>query len=468
MDSTNTTDKRSRYTIICETQPAKLPRYEWNAEYDVIKFFPCKQNWSKKLHPLEYFCCSIYTRGALHFKGTIDIHRFVTALQSTLKNFDFLFCRLHKHGGHIHVSYSENNDDFVQLEIGDNSSTSMLPEKVDARILTGISDDLEGLPMCALKLTKLEDDFTLGYLFNHALFDQSSVFYFFKYLANCYSNRNHAEQLRNPELVKFDSLPPQNSPVFRDLNEFRLYGESEGFQFLADKSELIKKMTSPFPGTVIDVHFKLSAISQLKAESEFFITENDIIHALLLKIYTMDPKFFPEEEQHFSFACNMRKRCGLDETVIGNVVYSCKFVLKTELIRKSNLLELGQFNRKSLNEITPEAFKQYVMWYGSFPQFSQIPKDYISTTFIKPLHWCTSNWSSFNYQEISFDFQEVIKLTTPSSATLVAALGISTICFDNSRGEKTLNVTVGIPTHCLPAVREYGISTELFETSIHT
>ncbi len=444
---------------------AKISRYEWNAEHDVIKFFPFEQNWSKRLHPLEYFCCTVYTRGVLHFKETIDLNRFIEALQTTLKNFDFLFCRLHKDGEHINVSYSDNNDDFVQLEIGEDSSTSILPEKVDSRILTGITDDLEGLPMCALKLQKLKDGFSLGYHFNHALLDQSSVFYFFKYLANCYSNRNQAETLKKPEIINLDSLLPRKPPSFRDLNEFRIFGESEGFQYLVDKSELIKKVTTPFPGTVLNIHFKLSAISKLKAESATFVTENDLINALLLKVYMMDPKFLPEEEQHFSFACNMRKRCGLDENIMGNVVYSCKMDLKTEFIRNSSLLELAQFNRKALNELTPEAFKRYVTWYGSFPQFSQIPKDYIPTNFIKSHHWVSTNWSSFQYQEILFDSQNAVKLTTPSAAALVAALGMSVICFDKSGDNKTLNTTVGVPTTCLSTVREYGISSGLFETS---
>ena len=442
-----------------------LPRYEWNAAQDALRFYPCEKCWSRILHPLEYFCCTVYTGGALHFKGKLDQTRFIEALQYTLKNFDFLFCRLHTDGGQVHASYSENSNNFVQLELEHNGSSSPLPEKIDDRIRTGMVDDLEGLPMCALKVTTLHDGFTLGYRFNHALLDQASIFYFFKYLSIYYSDKTETEYLAKPKLADFDLLTAKNTPTFRDLEEFRAYGKSQGFQFLADKSELTTKITTPFPGAIVDVHFKLSALSKLKAESECFITENDLINALLLKIYAMDPSFLPNEEQHFSFPCNMRKKCGLDESVIGNLVYSCRLTLKTDYIRKATLIELAQINRKALNAVTPEAFKEWLMWYEGFTKFSQNPKEYVLTNFIKPQHWTSSNWSSFNYQEIAFDHQQATTLTTPSASSLLASLGMSVICFDTPRNEKTPNAVLGIPTASLKAIKEYGRLTGLYETT---
>ena len=418
----------------------------------------------RQLHPLEFFYCTMFTRGALHFAGTIDINRFLSALKQTLQNFDVLFATLHVTNDGAYVHYSADKEHFVQLEIDQNATKSdlLLPENVDPRMLQGIGDDLEGLPMCALKLSIYKTGWCIGYHLNHALFDQASAVYLFTYLANCYSN-NGKSSLAKPTLVALDALHPKKPLVFEDLQSHRSFGQKCGFSYVADKSEFYKRVTSAYPGVLAELKFPLSALTTLKNQSAQFISENDILHALLLKMYALDPTLSLEQELCFTFPCNMRKRCDLTESTIGNVVGSCALSLTVDSIRSADLVTLAAKNRTALNTTTAEGYKEYLMWYKSFPQFKQIAKDYLPTTFIRPHYFGASSWSTFPYENIRFDEETPTKLATPS----VATLGISIICFEIQGNDKVLTTSVGFSKESIPHVLAFAKNCNLFTVTIN-
>src|SRR5262249_27352696 len=140
----------------------------------------------------------------------------------------------HRNQEGLYASYSIKDDSkpFIQLEvekiketIDTSTFTSVLPDKIDERMRGVITDQFEGLPIGAFKLTTFIDGFTIGYYLNHAFFDQSSIFYFLKYLSHVYTFGKDHINLKKPSLVDTDylSLSVNSPPVFKNLIDFREY-----------------------------------------------------------------------------------------------------------------------------------------------------------------------------------------------------------------------------------------------------
>lgn len=155
--------------------------------------------------------------------------------------------------------------------------------------------------MAAFKLTICEDGFILGYCLSHIFFDQASIVYFFRYLSRIYSG---SEILPTPKLIDIEAHFSNTSTIeFNDVKEFIAQTKSMGFSYVENPVALdVSNSERP-----IALYFNYEAIDQLKKDATSFITENDIIHAIHIKIRALNKELANNQMLKFGFACNMRK-----------------------------------------------------------------------------------------------------------------------------------------------------------------
>ncbi|EGC32323.1 hypothetical protein DICPUDRAFT_38569 [Dictyostelium purpureum] len=409
-----------------------------------------------KVGPVEHFSASLFSRGGLWYNGTIDIEKFALAVKESLKDFYFIHSTLHKdEGGEIYASYSEN-ENFEHLEIEEREESIknatlelILPKKnISLDQQMGFSKDLNGQVMGVLKLTKYTDGFVIGYNFSHTLFDQGSMVYYFKYLANIYNGR---PGLKKPQIVDILSLG-HNIPLFKDINEVREYG-SKVLRYIYKP---ISAHTAPAPNLNIIVQIKLDIdeIDKLKSTSPQYLSRNDLIGGILIKIYNFSNK---EENFTYGYVCNIRKYLGVGEEAISNLIHQRRMTIDAKDIIKNNTVELAQLVRKNCSEITIEGYTKYVAWCKYLKDEKQNMAEY----FNNPTHGMTrtSNWTSFDYDSISFDNSAPISLRHYTAAFY----GVNIISFDtDENGKKYYTTQISIPSNDLEKVKEYGEVSKLY------
>ena len=405
----------------------------------------------------------------------------------------FLFSQLHRSDGDLYASYSTagGNNSFIQLEIETKQKTinapsfaSITPNKVDKKIhniAANQSDDrsmpivesFTGLPMVAFKLTTFIDGFAIGCYWNHALLDQSSMVYFFKYLSQVYSFGRDGISLQKPNLVDMDSLfsNVKSAYVFKSVADFRARSESIiGFKYTSpkvdntvphktDKTKPLPKLESQI---TVNLNFKLSEINKLKSKVNQYLSVNDIIHAILLKIYSFNSDLPLDENFCFGFVCNMRKYYGLGEEAIGNIICHPLIGLTLKDIKSKTLLELALCNRQRVSNITPEFFKKTLDWYTQLQAYNENPLDY-STAF-NSLNARVTNWTSFDYDNILFDSASPIALKTPC----FASARINLISFDTKENEKQLKTSVSVSPVGLRLLNQIESDSKLFVSEYPT
>lgn len=437
--------------------------YYLNKEQTTAYFFPSRISWKKKLSPIEHFFSCLVPSGGLYFKGKINVNKFLDAMQLALDSFHFLFCHISRDKKNLYAHYSINNSIKLEIEkraevIGA-STFSILPTKIDLRMLNGAVDDLEGLPMCSFKLTELTDGFIIGYYMNHSLFDQSSTFYFFKYLSYLYTYGFNIS-LPEPYLINTDILEEGCSKAFESLEDLRAYGELlMGVKYSPRKSNNLNSLSYSDPDLSINLTFDLNEIDKFKTFSVQHISANDVIHAILLKIYSSNPDLLPEQVFCLNFPCNMRKRCGVGENAIGNIINHARISLTIEEIRKATVLELALMSRKCISEVTTVDFAKNLTWYREIEERGESSLDYMPT--LDFLNCRATNWSTFPYHQIQFDECYPFELKAPCYATY----GVNVIAFYTKNNEKKLKTSVCIRSSYLNAIKELEVNTKVFVCS---
>lgn len=458
---------------IKETTMNNIREFNHQKEYSITKFFPSKQHWHKTLSPIERFNAPFFGKGCLYFKGKVELEKFLIAMQNTLDSFDFIFTRFHQDEKGLMVRYSDlassENSEGVQLEIEYSpqlitslDENSCVPQKVDQKVLAGFTTDLEGLMIGAFKLTVCEDGFVIGFILNHAFFDQSSIVYFFKYLSAMYSNDKNNIVLRKPMLVEDIDISQNQISKLEDVAYLRRNGVSLGYQYIDDLTKFMNIVQSPYSGIVLDLHFITTEFEALKNSSSCIISNNDIMHAILFKIHALNPELLPDNNLKLFFLCNMRKRLGFGHEVIGN--YQCVHQIDVNInyIRQASLLELAKYNRDFVSKINTEKYINDLMWYKCFFELGQTSDNYCLVPIVDTQARGISNLTSFSYADISFNGVTPVALYMPSLATF----GFSLVCFDKANPDSYLNFSIGVPKTCLEAVIEFGKTTNLFRTKI--
>jgi hypothetical protein len=445
--------------------------YHFDEKQKVARFFPPKKTWTKKLNSVEYFFSYIYPSGGLCFKGAISVERFLAAMHNSLQAFDFMFGRFHMNEEGLGIRYPENderNSSFIQLEIEESADPlcsatlpGILPVKIDGTMRNTFVDPLEalqGMGIGAFKLTIFNDGFAIGYYLNHAFFDQSSIVYFLLYLSHIYTHGDNNNHFKKPVLMDYSSQTAKDAPIFKDLTHIRQYGEAAlGWRYQSGKSNT-SKTQSPSPALQkIDVRFRMPVINKLIQSSKQFISPNDIIHALLLKMYSFNYDIEPDETFCLTFSCNMRKRCGLGANTIGNVLNPTRMYVKKEFITNATIVELAHLSREYVFGINVENFRNNIVWYNQIQGYNETPLHYRLPA-SDQLKLRVTNWSTFNYNHILFDDARIVSLKTPS----YASTGLSIISFDSISGEKVLTTSLYVPHNSLESIMELARSTNLF------
>ncbi|KAL9643132.1 hypothetical protein ABK040_001623 [Willaertia magna] len=464
-------------TIGTEEHLKEEVEFHLNTQQTVATFFPPKEAcYNRKLNALEGFMTNLYTRGGVCFKGEINLNRFLEAMNRALHSCDFLFGRFHKSEEGIFVKYStidnNNNTSFKnQLEIEKreevsvNSSTitleSILPLNiVDDRMRFGFVSDIEGLPVCVFKLTILKDGFAIGHYINHSFFDQGGIYYFLKYLSHLYTHESNSTSIiKKPKLVDLvDFLETEKCEKnSKDIEEVRKFGEEAmGFKYNPTKVSGLES-SSTCDKCLLKLKFNLVEIEKLKNQAGQFLSTNDIIHAILLKIYAFNSSVFPSDNFCLRFACNMRKRCGLGEESIANFVNLGSLTLTIEEIRSKTIIELAIDNRECLSEINVEGFKQQINWFENVLKRNENPLNYLANAYA--LTCQVTNWTTFDYDSIRFDNNTIPVILI---SVCLAPYGVNVLLYETQDDKRVITNEVSVPNSSLNSIKELAQTTNLF------
>lgn len=452
--------------------------YYLNQEQTIARFYPIKKNWKKKLTNIDFFHAPVFMQEGLIFKGKIDIGRFLAAMHHALQDFDFLFYQLCKSDGALYASYSseEDNGPFIELEIENKEQsinhfalTAILPRNVDGRIRGIVTDKFNGLPMVAFKLTTFLDGFSIACYWNHALLDQASMVYFFKYLSHLYTYGVDNITLKKPNLVDMTALSMESPRIYENLADFRQHGEALlGFKYTppeinditSSKIEDSDRSLQLNSTLTAELDFNISEIYKLRDTAQQYLSANDIIHAILLKIYSFNSDLPSDSVFCFGFACNMRKFCGFGEEAIGNILSHPLMFLTLEDINNKSIIELALFNRQRLSEVNLALFKESLGWYKQLNLYHENPLQYVSA--LNLLNAKVTNWSTFNYSDILFDDAEPIELKTLD----LAPFGVNVISFSKNANEVILKTSICLSQNCIDVLKKLERTTRLFSSKI--
>lgn len=406
----------------------------------VYEISPPTGEMQRKLNPMEVLYSTIYLNECLYFNGKMDVKEFLRALTKTLDYFRFLFFQITERQDGLYAEYgsakSDKNNYFIQLECEETSETiakeniiSGLPSMIDNRILTGVVDRLDGLPMVCFKLRILKDGFSIGYYINHTFIDQSTLVYFFKVLSRIYNEGDKAK-IKIPKLVDIFSLVKKSTTTFKDKEEFRVFGKKLGWQYSLDP----KIVFSPSANMAhADMYLNNQLIDEIKSKAKKPVSSNDLIHAILIKIYVNNDALADTDTFRLGFACDMRAECGIEEEDIGNIILFYLYDIDVSFARQASIEELAAFNRSHTKRINKDMFSERLNWFEWFQKWGENKKEYFNSA-IADIHCLgVSNWVSFNYDEICFNQAKPVALRFLAKPAVII---FPVITFDNESGEK--------------------------------
>lgn len=419
-----------------------------------LVYFNAKNKPHKRLlSPIDAFFSCLYPSGALLFSGCVDVDRFVVAVEKTLSSFSFLFKKNLKDASVDEYSMSK-----ILLEVGFNESTlssgdfnKFLPQSVDKRMTQGVIEPkIAGeLPLCAIRLSVYKDGFSIGYYMSHSLMDQGSTVYFFYYLSMMYTQGKDKSTLPEPVLCDIDFL--EKRCLLKSTQDLKVLADSlMGFRYVNPNEPRL------LPEKIVELSFDTDEMTKFIEISYGSITKNDIIHAIILKIYALNSRV--EDHQIFclSFPCNMRKRCGLGIETIGNVIGHSKISLTFGEIRCSSVFDLARKSRECVASISIDNFFDNLVWYREFSQLNEDPRNYLPV--FNFLNCRVTNWSSFDYGSIQFDLSKIIELKSPC----YAKFGVNVISFDNKNGKNSLKTTICVPSESIEPLMFFSKESKLF------
>lgn len=255
-----------------------------------------------KLDKISVLMAPMTVSSSLLINGKVDLDRFKAALKATGDACPWLFCvhSVNEAGDVFVVPRVEEDSDssdpagFFRCEINNMETSeysdeislnSFLPSNVHEKMirvdLAMISVD--GLPISTFKLTLFNNHVVLSYRLNHVYFDQSSIVYLLKYIANAYTNgpRDSSKlswQLRpEPEFVPRGTLVPPGS-TFSDIEEFKA-AAPQGYTM--DPLPTLS-FSVPLAIKLTFLPDRVAAFREQQQQDEQCST-NDILHAILLQ-----------------------------------------------------------------------------------------------------------------------------------------------------------------------------------------
>ena len=429
---------------------------------------PLSSGFYKKLGPQDASLAKYYPSAVTLFKGSINLERFEAALEKTFQLIDFLFCRLSLVGCDVCAKYVAGDDKYsiqveveyseISLAVASKDNLFLMPQLVDQRILK-VDGTFDGLPMISLKLTQLVDGFALAYYFNHCFMDQSSMVFLLKTLCNYYNQK--IEQIKQPLLIDATaSLELVDTFWYDDIQDFR----NDALRLMnkvyyADLSQL-KLAKSYFSKLVpCQLIFNEKKLSSFKASASSYISTNDIINAILMKINVNDKALQEYSSCELGFAYNLRQHLNLTDAHLGNI-FTVVLINQIERsqIRALSLLELSRQIRAIISLHDSANFSNSLNWLHNFVQNGENFNNYVSKFLVDPCSIISSNWSSFDYSQVKFDESVIQAIVQP----LTLQSPYATVINFNNLIEKNITLNITLPESALTYARYLSESSGLF------
>ncbi|EFA83221.1 hypothetical protein PPL_04011 [Heterostelium album PN500] len=433
-------------------------------EDSIVTFKPSGQSYEHKLNGIEYFFAVYYTRGGMYFEGeSVDVDRFLEAMSEALADCDFMFVDLDLDNNIAKYPSPATSKNVVTLQIEERLNESVfsindyLPTKnIDQRMF-GFAPTVDGLPIVSFKLSRAKDGFLIGYYFNHAYFDQSSIFYFLKYQSHIYTYGKDKMKLKKPELVSLDFLVSKDYQV-DSIEQFKTLGEELGYYYKNATAANDQASSTPLESLVLDIYFNTEEFDKLKKQTDKYLSTNDIIHGVLLKMYSFNPSYGDDDDFCLKYNCNMRKLSNLGEESIGNIVYGDCFIVKVRDMRNKSILELAIANRECLAKLSLDGMKKETTWMHYAQHYKQNPHQFGNGK-ANPIACRASSWTGFDYDTISYGTAKPKQLKCPC----IAQYGnINMITFEHINQKKVFVTSIYIPTDCVDSITNLGNTSNLF------
>lgn len=425
-------------------------------------FYPKNISYEHELTGYDAFYAGMFPKGVLVFKGQVDLTRFIQALDDTLQAFHPLFSTLKVTPEGMTAGYQQDDDHFVTLEtsrfyepLEGFDFSYAIPKKIDARMLGGIADDFNGLPMAAFSLVELNDGFVFGYTVNHIYCDQSSIFYLLKTLSSYYE----AKPIPAPHFINVEASLPLDKTQTLTLEALHETAPLPGLIHLDDAKKLTlapraQKHTHTLSITEHQFH-------QLKQLSNTLISKNDITHALILKCQALDPLFDTETPIQLGFACNMRQRLNLSEAVIGNVLHFAHLpMMSSSYLREASITDIALKNRDFINTIHVNDYHARVNWFKQLYALNESPSQYDLSTCVYNNHFGHTNWTSFDYEAIRFNDESPIELWTAPFAEVTQ---FTVSLFKKMNNELVITIPIYLNDETFLRVKQLADETKMFE-----
>jgi hypothetical protein len=396
----------------------------------LIQIKPKCSNYSVTLNAHNRYFCRYYPGALMVFQGSLDLQRFTSALEQALHYFPFLCGQLSDDGKNLRIVFDEHTGsviceyafrpDLSYTKIHE-STAQHLPQHVPSQFLS-MPEDVNGLLMLQLRVTQCADGFALGYRFNHACLDQSSLLYFLKYVIEFYHPSLSSHSLKHPVLLDTFNLLPKKTASSLD------------FDAVAQSIGRIKKNeVSPLPVVASQNIQIIFNHEQLRAYGQSLPTvcsTNDLVNAFLLKLYALqEDSDLTCDSISIEMAANCRNRVGLGDETIGNIVATIAVPkVSVQFVRESSLAVLAQMIRQQVQAYSSENFLTILNWY-QYAELHELGEDYVAEYLFNPSILMTTNWLGFDYRAIHFDDHPVLAILQAPQTFYRLFLGV--ITFDH-------------------------------------
>lgn len=458
--------ERSSFPPAVEEYPSINPVLDkdaaclFEADGNTFLFSPAKDCWEIKLDSLQSYYARIFIGSAIVFLGELDKEKFLLAFSRTLAHFHILFGRFKKNEetNEITVSYSKERKDFVSLEI---IESSMMEEECDiddfipARSVEQMTMRYsEKHPVGSFRVNRFKGGFAIGYCLNHAFFDQSSICYFMKFLAHMYT---HGTAIESPILFSANGFFDEPAIAFQKKEQLRSFNELE-IIYSPDKVQFLERFTNPTQETVI-LRVSEEQLDKLAKQSPSFITANDLIHAIFFKVKAREFSCKGIEELKLSYACNLRKKLGLGEHTLGNILVTGCLKLSLTEIEKASIIELARINRENHSKMELKTFNKLLCWHDGLQNFKENLDDYLFSSCLEANSYLITNWSSFDYNEIQFGDATPTAIRAPYPKKMNAI----PVHFEVAAGKKYYLLPIEIGIEQSENIEKLSQETGLFE-----
>lgn len=334
-------------------------------------------------------CISTHS-GAFVFNGELDIKLFEAVLAISVRHCPWLVCELvvHEHSQQVVVSPRRQDDPhpspaypgYLRCEIDDRShipffsSITLLPNLYPIHVPENMLrkdlqiKEVDGIPICALRISQFQSHFLLSYRMNAAYYDQKSIIYYFTFLSSLYMNNGRskihppiflpcAHLLQGKWLVSNPSLLTNPTSTMSSSNTALT---STDTTTTTTTSILGKQFTDEIYPTnpiyrSIGLAHKFSItpdeekIAEWKLQSrDIAISTNDLLHAVFIKTIAQFQmtKRLCSDQVVLKYARNMRPMLGVGNEIVGDYVKYESWQVPTALVLELTLLELAIMNRQ--------------------------------------------------------------------------------------------------------------------------